>query len=199
LIQDGMTFVPLQLQSEEAVFIIFRKNTNKSKKVIISKTVKKSHIIGGNWLVSFKEAQPHSIGFNTTFRELVSFHKNTDKRIKYFSGTAVYRNSFKMNQLDANADYQIDLVKNIAEVIINEKNIGTVWKAPFRLSLQHALRIGKNTIQINVTNLWVNRLIGDMQPDETTKNTYISYPFYKADMSLVPSGLIGSVRIDMIK
>jgi hypothetical protein len=201
LIQDGMTFVPLQLQSEEAVFIIFRKNTNKSKKVIISKTVKKSHIIGGNWLVSFKEAQPHSIGFNTTFRELVSFHKNTDKRIKYFSGTAVYRNSFKMNQLDANADYQIDLedVENIAEVIINEKNIGTVWKAPFRLSLQHALRIGKNTIQINVTNLWVNRLIGDMQPDETTKNTYISYPFYKADMSLVPSGLIGSVRIDMIK
>jgi hypothetical protein len=57
------------------------------------------------------------------------------------------------------------------------------------------LKPGANTVVVKVTNLWVNRLIGDQQPDAATKYTYTSQQFYRADSPLLPSGLIGPVRV----
>ena len=97
--------------------------------------------------------------------------------------------------------YQIDLdeVKNIAEVIINGKNLGTVWKKPFIVNITEGLKVGDNTIEIKVTNLWVNRLIGDAQPDVKQKITFTTMPFYQANSPLLPSGLMGEVKILMKK
>ena len=86
-------------------------------------------------------------------------------------------------------------MKNIAEVIVNGKNVGTVWKKPFRIDLTEALKAGRNTVQVKVTNLWVNRLIGDAQPGVTSKITFTTMPFYRADSPLLPSGLLGPVRV----
>ena len=91
-------------------------------------------------------------------------------------------------------------VKNIAEVIINGKNLGMVWKKPFRIDITEAVKSGQNTLQIKVTNLWVNRLIGDAQPDRgtagvTNKITFTTMPFYQADSPLLPSGLLGPVHV----
>jgi hypothetical protein len=58
-----------------------------------------------------------------------------------------------------------------------------------------ALKQGENAVEIKVTDLWVNRLIGDQQPDTKTKITYTTQPFYQADSPLVPSGLLGPVKI----
>ncbi len=90
-------------------------------------------------------------------------------------------------------------VKNLAEVIVNGKSLGIVWKKPFRVDVTGALKAGENKIEIKVTNLWVNRLIGDAQPGVTNKITYTTMPFYQANSKLLPSGLLGPVRIISVK
>jgi hypothetical protein len=90
-------------------------------------------------------------------------------------------------------------VKNLAEVVLNGKSLGTIWKTPFRIELTSALKQGENTLEIKVTNLWVNRLIGDQQPDAKTKFTYTTMPFYQANSPLKESGLLGPVKLFEIK
>ena len=86
-------------------------------------------------------------------------------------------------------------VKNLAEIVVNGKSLGLVWKTPFRMNITEALKQGENALEVKVTNLWVNRLIGDQQPGTKTKITYTTQQFYKADSPLVPSGLLGPVKI----
>ena len=65
----------------------------------------------------------------------------------------------------------------------------------FQSNVSGALNTGDNKIEINVTNLWVNRLIGDAQPGVTNKITFTTMPFYQANSKLLPSGLLGPVKI----
>ena len=90
-------------------------------------------------------------------------------------------------------------VKNLAEVWVNGKPLGVVWKTPFRVDATEALRPGANLVEVKVTNLWVNRLIGDQQPDAGKTYTYTTQPFYKADSPLLPSGLLGPVEVVRVK
>jgi len=119
--------------------------------------------------------------------------------VKYFSGTGTY-----VNSIDAPAEWfaegeqqWLDLgdVQNLAEVIVNGKSLGIVWKTPFRVNATGALKAGENSLEIKVTNLWVNRLIGDQQPGVKEKLTYTTMPFYQADSPLLPSGLLGPVQV----
>jgi hypothetical protein len=77
---------------------------------------------------------------------------------------------------------------------LNGKTQGITWKKPFGSKLT-GLKKGENILEVKVTNVWVNRLIGDAQPGVTTKVTYTTMPFYRADSQLVPSGLIGPVVV----
>ena len=84
----------------------------------------------------------------------------------------------------------------MAEVFVNGQNMGVVWKAPFKLDITSALKPGKNDLKVIVTNLWVNRLIGDAQPGvEKKKIIYTSLQFYQADAPLQPSGMMGPVKL----
>jgi hypothetical protein len=61
----------------------------------------------------------------------------------------------------------LGIVKNIAEVKINGKNLPLMWLPPFRADVTSLLHAGSNSLEVRVTNLWVNRLIGDEQePDD---------------------------------
>ena len=102
-----------------------------------------------------------------------------------------------MPALTKGAKYELDLgdVKNIAEVILNGKNVGTAWKKPFKLDITEGVKKGENILEVRVTNTWVNRLIGDAQPDVKTKITFTTMPFYQANSPLLPSGLMGPVVI----
>jgi len=86
-------------------------------------------------------------------------------------------------------------VKNLAKVAIKNKFLGIVWKTPFRVNMTESLKQGENLLEVNVTNLWVNRLSGDQQPGTTKMITYTTQPFYEANSALLPSGLPGPVRI----
>jgi len=134
--------------------------------------------------------------------KLTSWSENADTDVKYFSGTATYENNFKINTpIGGKGAVVLDLgdVKNIAEVIVNGKNVGTVWKKPFKIDITSVVKEGDNTLQINVTNNWVNRLVGDAQPDVKQKTTFTTMPFYRKDSPLLPSGLVGEVKVLQVK
>ncbi|MNR24093.1 Glycosyl hydrolases family 2, sugar binding domain [compost metagenome] len=137
-----------------------------------------------------------------TINKLASWTEHSDTGVKYFSGTATYSKTIDApkNWFVKDTQLWIDLgeVKNIAEVIVNGKSLGIVWKKPFRVDASSILKPGKNTLEIKVTNLWVNRLIGDEQAG-VKKITYTTMPFYKADAPLLPSGLLGNVTVLSVK
>ncbi len=127
--------------------------------------------LNGPWDVSF----PIKLGptADTKFNELDSWSSTADQRVRYFSGTASYQKEFKLPEelLQSDISLELDLgsVRVIAEVIVNGKNLGILWKAPFKVNLDGCARVGKNQLEVQVTNLWPNRLIGDEQFPEDTK------------------------------
>ena len=117
------------------------------------------------WLVSFDKGP--CAPKPTAFDRLVSWSDNADPLVKYFSGTTTYRKTVTVpaEWLSGKGRIFVDLgsVKNLAEVSVNGKPLGILWKEPFRVDVTEALRPGENALAIKVMDLWVNRLIGDLQ------------------------------------
>lgn len=194
-IKDGRTIVPLKFTSWEAFFIVFRDKATVASYTKPAISVSPVAQVAGTWTVHFQKER--GAPQKKTLNALGSLSEQTDPGVKYFSGTAAYDNVFALPAVAKNTLYSLDLgeVNNIAEVIVNGKNVGTVWKKPFRIDITEALKSGQNTLQVKVTNVWVNRLIGDAQPGVTSKVTFTTLPFYQADSPLLPSGLLGPVRV----
>jgi len=137
---------------------------------------------------------PASITLDT----LSSWSDNSNAGVKYYSGTGTYTKTVTApaNLFMKGGRVWIDLgdVKNLAHVTVNGKDLGVVWHAPYRVDVTSALKAGTNEVTIKVTNAWVNRLIGDQQPG-ATKYTYADVKPYKANSPLLPSGLLGPVRL----
>ena len=198
---NGVTKVRLHLSPNDAVFVVFKKTSVKATVTIPEHTQKKLMNIAGSWNVQFQKDR--GAPATATFDTLVSFTENADAGIKYFSGTASYTKIITAPKkwFKKGAQLQLDLgdVKNIAEVQVNGKSAGILWKKPFFINITNALQPGNNKLGIKVTNLWVNRLIGDTQPNVTNKISYTTQPFYKADSPLLPSGLLGPVKLMLVR
>ncbi|WP_346857883.1 glycosyl hydrolase [uncultured Draconibacterium sp.] len=195
--ENGQTLVNLNLTPNDAVFVVFRNKTNKKSMELPQAEETLLTKLSGEWTVNFQPER--GAPANATFAELTAWNENEIPGIKYFSGTAVYTKTIDIPQewISEGSDICLDLgeVKNLAEISVNGKSMGTIWKKPFRISISDAIQPGKNELAIQVTNLWVNRLIGDSQPDATEKITYTTMPFYRANSPLLTSGLIGPVQI----
>jgi hypothetical protein len=196
-IAAGRTTIPLHLEPWGSVFVVFRKNTAETSRTLPKVVETDLATLDGSWDLSFQPGRgaPPSI----TIDKLSSWSDYRDAGVKYFSGTGTYAKTIKAppDWFHKGAEQWIDLgdVKNLAEVIVNGKSLGIVWHAPYRVDVTGALKKGANEITIKVTNAWVNRLIGDEQPNAKTKYTFADVKPYKADSPLLPSGLIGPVRV----
>ena len=193
---DDRTVVTLDLVQQDAVFVIFSGKA-KEREVVLPKLEKKEVLaIDGSWNVSFQEKRgaPQSI----VMEQLTDFSLSKDAGVKYFSGTASYQKEFEVpdSLYNADATYYLDLgeVRNMAEVFVNGQNMGFFWKSPYIVPVT-SLQKGKNKLEIKVTNQWVNRLIGDAQPGVKDKITYTAVQFYAPDAPLLPSGLLGPVKL----
>ena len=134
--------------------------------------------IDKGWKVAFhyKDADDIIVDNDTLF----DWTTSSDSNVRYFSGTATYSNSFTIKKLKKDARYIISLgqVKNLASVTVNGKTFPTLWKAPFLLDITSAIHKGINTISIDVTNLWPNRMIGDEQePDDIEWSEPLTYTY----------------------
>ena len=208
--------VPLEFDPLESMFIIFK---DESREIAVKNNTKTNSIqqakIDGPWQVEFYST------FDTlqmSFDQLVDWSKHPNQDIKYFSGSAIYHNSFQLSS-EEKQKVVMDLgeVNNLATVIINDKEVAHLWKPPYQVEITDAVKAGTNDLQIIVTNTMVNRMIGDEflpadisynnwgpireipdwldQPEKRTsgRQTFITYPFYNKDSELIPSGLLGPV------
>jgi hypothetical protein len=154
-------------------------------------------MVNGPWDLAFRPDRGEPS--HATLDKLISWSDSADKGIKYFSGEGTYTTTIQAEAswFGKGATLWIDLgdVKNLAVVTVNGKELGTVWHAPYRIDATSVLKPGANQISVKVINSWVNRLIGDQQPDATTKYTFATWKPYKATSPLLPSGLLGPVAV----
>jgi hypothetical protein len=131
-----------------------------------------------------------------TLPSLEDWTRSADPGVRYFSGTATYRQSLKIPATKAGQRLILDLgeVHDLAEVLVNGKSAGVLWNPPYEADVTGLTRPGINTVEIRVTNLWVNRLIGDAQPG-AKPITFTTLKTYRADAPLRPSGLIGPMTL----
>jgi hypothetical protein len=193
----GRTTVPLRLDPYEAVFVVFRQPATRPSRTLPPVVDTPLATVEGPWDVSFQpdRGAPARI----TLDHLTSWSENADPGVKYFSGHGTYTKTVQApaEWFSAGSRLWLDLgdVRNLAEVMVNGQPLGIVWKAPFRVDVTGALKPGANQLTVAVTDLWVNRLIGDQQPVDTRKYTFTTQRFYQADSPLLPSGLLGPVRV----
>ncbi|TKC02368.1 glycosyl hydrolase [Pedobacter cryotolerans] len=189
--------VSLKMPANGSLFIIFE------KPILIKPKNDK-----GNWK-AFKSIQNLStdwqVQFNpeyggpseqVAFKTLTDWSLNADSTIKYYSGTATYNKTF--NYVGENkGKVWIDLgaFSSIAEVKINGIDCGTLWTAPFELEVSKALKQGENKIEIQVSNTWANRLIGDSKLPVEKRITNTTAPFRLEGKPLNPAGLFGPVTL----
>ena len=154
-------------------------------------------VLDGPWTVSFEGLDAPD--GTREWPRLVSYTESEEPALKYFSGSATFRNTFKLSGKNRRNGISIDLgeVGQMADVFVNGQHVAFLWKAPYRVNFTGKLKSGRNTIEVRVVNVWVNRLIGDAQPG-TEGHTFTAVPFYQKDSPLLPSGLLGPVKLQTL-
>ena len=161
--ENGRTAVPLAFAPRQSWFVVFRRKAEGGglKQQKNFPKLQPIAAIAGPWQVSFdpKWGGPGQ----ATFETLADWTKRPEDGIRYYSGTAVYRKQFRLPASVPGRRLLLDLgtVKNVARVKVNGRNMGVVWTAPWRVEITGAVRQGANGLEIEVANLWPNRLIGD--------------------------------------
>ena len=195
--QEGSrTTVQLDLQSFDSTFVVFKSQPSSPKAPAAVPVRERLASIHGPWHVRFEDkSQPTP---ELELQELKSWTTMSDPSAKYFSGTVSYETRLVIEKSWTEAGHRVELdlgqVKNLAELFINGTSAGVLWRPPFRVDVTDWVKPGENDLLIKVTNLWVNRLIGDKQPGATPVAS-TTYNPYKADSPLLDAGLLGPVEV----
>jgi hypothetical protein len=220
---SGRTRAKLRFGPAQSWFVVFRDQpgTNRSKQNPFAEW-KPLQQIDGRWSLSFDPAW----GTKETLQldSLTSWSEHADPLVRYYSGTATYQKTFHLADAalaEKTTPLRLDLgqVEVVARVKVNGKDCCIAWKPPYQVDISHALRPGSNTLEIEVANTWVNRLIGDEKLPLDSKwkdhETLLEWPdwfkngqsapggrftfttcrHYTKDSKLMPAGLLGPVRI----
>ncbi len=164
------TTIPLEFAARQAYFVVFTKEEAPVSRNNFS-SFKELGEVAGPWEVRFNKAGggPEK---PVTFETLEDWTQRPEEGIRYYSGTATYSNRFNLPQgtVDGGRLFlEIGRFKNVAEVRINGKAAGTVWCAPWRVEITDLVQPEGNQLEIDIVNLWVNRLLGDEQLPEDVK------------------------------
>lgn len=185
------------LAPNQSLFVVFEnetsgKNNNEIKNKFPFKPIQN---LSTDWQVKFNPEYGGS-SKPVEFKTLTDWTLNADSSIRYYSGTATYAKTFNFEGNNEDKVW-IDLgaFSSIAEVKINGIDCGTLWTAPFELEVSKALKQGENKIEIQVTNTWANRLIGDSKLPVEKRITNTTAPFRLEGKPLNPAGLFGPVTI----
>lgn len=213
------TMVPIRFEPYQSWFVVFRPKDAPPARAKNFPILARVGEVTGPWEVAFDPASggpPKS-----TFDSLQDWTSRPEEGIRFYSGIATYKATFDASE-SANA-LDLGIVHNIARVRLNGHDLGSVWCAPWRVDISRAVRRTGNLLEIDVANLWPNRLIGDEQfPDDCTTHgnwlngrlpdwpdwllrnqprpeprrmTFTTFKHWRKDDPLLPSGLLGPVII----
>ncbi|MFH0761364.1 MAG: glycosyl hydrolase [Bacteroidota bacterium] len=219
--------IPIEFAEYQSFFVVFNSSKNKDERIknkepFVKTEEQRSEIktlatLEGSWEVSFDPnwGGPESV----VFESLTDWTKRPEEGIKYYSGIATYSKTFDLsNNINRDKNNRIYLnlgvVKNMARVRLNGKDLGVIWCAPWQVEITQAVKARGNKLEIEVANLWTNRLIGDEnEPDDGVidgkwpewllngtrrpikRYTFTTYHYYKKGDPLIESGLMGPVTI----
>ncbi len=201
---DGpLTHVTLRLEPRASVFVVFRAKPSSDAVVQPSLRADDTHpasapqALPGPWNVTFDPrwggpADP------VVMPTLQDWTQNADEGIRYYSGKAVYRTRFVRPPGEGRLVLDLGDTRDLATVRVNGRELGTLWKKPWRLDITTALRPGENDLEIEVVNTWRNRLVGDTLPETTRKFTSVSHRVKTKPTDLLPAGLLGPVTLQTL-
>jgi len=194
----SQTCIELQFEPYESYFIVFRRKNTQHLTLNTQHSTLQSFAsidtLKSAWTVKFDTIA-------ATFPTLTDWTENENPYIKYFSGTAVYKTKFKIDDKkseikDGKLFLQFDKINNMARITLNGKELGVLWTPPFRVEITDALIDGENELKIEIANLWINRIIGDLRNNE--HYTSVTWQHYSKESPLQASGLTGNVIINKI-
>jgi hypothetical protein len=215
--ENGCTRIPMQFEKGQSFFVVFRRTSNETRPATGKRNFTGTtdlFTLTGPWDVSFDPTWggPKKI----IFEQLEDWSKRSEDGIRYYSGTAIYKKTFDLPDGIRKPQY-LDLgeVKNLAQVRLNGKDLGVVWTTPWRVAIGDVVREKGNELEIEVVNLWPNRLIGDGKLSKEERRTVTNVETYDAVLpkdfadsecpvceerkrtgkgpELLPSGLLGPV------
>jgi len=212
--QDNTTSLSIDFDVHQSFFVIFPRGDVAKSLTPSSSTnfagVTTVATLDGPWKVSFdpKWGGPESVVFD----KLQDWTQHSERGIKYYSGSALYRKSFDAPPISTKPVYlDLGTVHDMARVTLNGKDLGIVWCAPWRVDITDLVKSKGNKLKVEVVNRWPNRLLGDQQaPDKNVRTLkwdagYLGGRTYKTgrytfttkpgSKELLPSGLIGPVCI----
>lgn len=192
-ISGGETIVPLELGPDDAVFILFRATAIEPEAIVPSPVLEALGEVSGPWRVAFQAGRgaPDEI----VLRRLRPLNQHSDAGIRYFSGVARYQTTLRRPRGGGGVPLLLDLgaVGDVAEVLLDGRPVGVTWRSPHQIELG-VLEEGDHVLEVRVANLWLNRIIGDLQPGAAPV-TFTSNQIFSAATPLRASGLIGPVRL----
>ena len=193
--------IELELPAIGSAFVVFRSDGSVPTKTASLPKVASTEMrpVKGSWTVTFQPGRlaPESVRWD----ELIDWTMSPVDGIKYFSGTATYSLRFELPE-NMSGDHWLDLgeVCEVAEVRVDGHDLGTAWTYPFRVKVPAKLFTqGSHTLEVAVTNVWNNRLVGDQFLDEKDRVTRTNKAGKNKDTPLVPSGLLGPVTLVSVR
>jgi len=161
--------------------------------------------VSGPWQVEFPPGwgAPERVVFPT----LISWTEHPEPGIKYFSGVATYRTTFRKNPNMQAERILLDLgeIRFVGEVHVNGELVGNLWTPPYEVDITEVVRDGENELVVRVANDWSNRLTGDAREPQFGTFTYTNIKNALAwrvpwkDAPLHRSGLLGPVVVKLLK
>lgn len=195
------TTVPLKLAPLQSGFIVFHKAAEPAAGREAKNFPEPQVVatIGGPWKVHFntEERGPEK---PVEFDKLISWIAHEEESIKYYSGTAVYETTFTALASDLKHNLYLNLGKVgvMARIKLNGMEVGSMWTDPWRIDISEAIKVGKNMLEVEVVNTWVNRIIGDQKLPEGERKTWMNFNPYNAGSQLQTAGLLGPVTLEVI-
>ncbi|HPP25135.1 MAG TPA: glycosyl hydrolase [Phycisphaerae bacterium] len=197
--KNGRTQLLLEFAPRQSCFVVFRRPAAPPEERAADgrnfPTYRPAGELSGPWTVRFDPelGGPESVVFD----KLVDWTQRPEPGIKYYSGKAVYEKTFDLPQDLQKPGKRVFLdlgrFENVAGVRLNDKDVGVVWTAPWHIEITSAVQTTGNKLEITIANLWPNRLIGDASLPPEKRITVTNVKKFKADMPLLPSGLLGPV------
>lgn len=196
-IKEGRTTLPLDFAPAGSWFVVFRAPASDHPATASDNAPSFSPMaeLTGSWKVSFdpRWGGPAVVDFP----QLANWTTRSEPGIKYYSGTATYRQTFTAPATPHQGRVILDLglVRELAEVKLNGKTCGIVWAPPFQVDVTDALKAGENQLEIEVVNFWPNRIIGDAFLPADQRLTHTNIRKLTRETPLMDSGLFGPVRL----
>jgi hypothetical protein len=188
----GYTKVSFSLPAHGSAFIVFRRPAHGEGGGESAPEWRDVHTLTGAWTVQFDTAfggPAAPVRFDT----LMDWSSMGDSAIHYYSGTAVYTQTFEWSRRTLSVKLDLGSLHDIATVTLNGVDCGTDWTGNL-IDVSKSIRKGANTLRITVTNTWNNRLTGDQHLPEGRRHTWTTAPLH-LDGRLLPAGLLGPVRL----